>query len=57
MQGVAAIRLATSDSASMLFQQIDADLDAYPMLSWSGRGLETQAGAGETHHICEPAAD
>lgn len=33
-QGRPAIRLATNDSASMLFRYVDVDLDAYPVLSW-----------------------
>jgi hypothetical protein len=32
--GRAAIRLATNDSASMLFRQVDVPLDRYPILSW-----------------------
>lgn len=32
--GVPAIRLATNDSASMLFRHVDVDIDAYPLLSW-----------------------
>jgi hypothetical protein len=31
----AAIRLATNDSASMLFRWVDVELDQYPLLSWS----------------------
>ena len=33
-EGVPAIRLATADSASMLFRWVDVDLDRYPILSW-----------------------
>lgn len=32
--GRAAIRLATRDSASMLFRWVDVDLDRYPTLTW-----------------------
>ncbi len=32
--GRAAIRLATNDTASMLFRQIDVPIDRYPVLSW-----------------------
>ncbi len=32
--GRPAIRLATHDSASMLFRYVDVELDAYPTLSW-----------------------
>jgi hypothetical protein len=32
---IAAIRLSTSDSASMLFRWVDVDLERYPGLSWS----------------------
>lgn len=32
--GRAAIRLATHDSASMLFRWVDVPLDQYPLLSW-----------------------
>lgn len=32
--GVPAIRLATDDTASMLFRHVEIDLDVYPMLAW-----------------------
>jgi hypothetical protein len=32
--GVPALRLATSSSASMLFRHVDVDLQDYPMLAW-----------------------
>ena len=43
-QGVAAIRLATHDTASMLFRHTDIPLDRYPTLSWQwyiGRGIDS----------------
>ena len=33
-EGVPAIRLATHDTASMLFRHVDVELDVYPVLSW-----------------------
>ena len=33
-EGVPAIRLATHDTASMLFRHVDVALDVYPVLSW-----------------------
>ena len=33
-EGTPAIRLATSDTASMLFRHVDVPLDGYPILSW-----------------------
>jgi hypothetical protein len=33
-EGVAAIRLATHDTASMLFRHADIPLDRYPTLRW-----------------------
>ncbi len=33
-EGVPAIRLATHDTASMLFRHVDVALGAYPVLSW-----------------------
>ncbi len=32
--GVPAIRIATNDSASMLFRHVDVALDVYPILAW-----------------------
>jgi len=32
--GIAALRLATDASASMLYRHVDIDLDRYPILSW-----------------------
>jgi hypothetical protein len=42
-EGRAAIRLATHDSASMLFRHVDVPLDDYPLLAWEWmveRGIE-----------------
>ncbi len=33
-EGVSAIRLATHDTASMLFRRVDIELDVYPTLTW-----------------------
>ena len=51
-----AVRLATQDSASMLFRWVDVELDRYPFLSWDWNievPIETEAdeltGAGDDH--------
>ena len=44
-EGTPAIRLATSDSASMLFRHVDIPLDVYPGLSWRWfveKGIESE---------------
>lgn len=44
-EGTPAIRLATSDTASMLFRHVDVPLDEYPLLSWRWfieQGIESE---------------
>jgi hypothetical protein len=44
-EGTPAIRLATSDTASMLFRHVDVPLDEYPILSWRWfveKGIESE---------------
>ncbi len=46
VEGVHALRVATDDSASMLFRHVDIPLDEYPILSWRWyieRGIESDA--------------
>ncbi len=54
--GRAAIRLATNDTASMLFRQIDVPIDGYPVLSWEWlieQGIDVEhdemTAAGDDH--------
>lgn len=54
--GRAAVRLHTSDSASMLFRWVDVDLSRYPVLSWDWlieqpvvTDLDEMTSAGDDH--------
>jgi hypothetical protein len=56
--GVAALRMETRDSASMLFRHVDVALDDYPKLEWRWRveqGVETDTDentvAGDDHPV------
>ena len=55
-EGVRAIRLATHDTASMLFRHIEVELSVYPVLSWQWyieKGIDSEVDeltrAGDDH--------
>lgn len=52
--GRAAIRLATHDTASMLFRQVDVPIDRYPILSWAWL---IEQGIDVEHDEMTPAGD
>ncbi|MGE0173839.1 MAG: DUF3047 domain-containing protein [Oligoflexales bacterium] len=56
--GVPAIKLSTKDSASMLFRQVDIDLEEYPELEWKWyveRGINSDAAEGTDEGDDHPA--